>query len=310
MSSERARAHLTPRLMIQLAAPHTWPASLMPVLAAVAFAARTNSALSALSACVLLAIAVLAQSAVNALNDYFDFIKGADSADDNVEESDAVLVYHNVCPAHVLAFALACMMVALALGVYCIMLAGWIPLCIAFVGALAIVFYSGGRTPLSYAPVGEAVSGVVMGGLLPLACYQVLTGVLEPLVLVWSIPLIIGIALIMLTNNTCDIEKDRMVGRRTLPVLLNRQRSRVLYRSLLIIWLASITVIVALWYTPGIIVVPFLLLAAHAPFNALWANPCTPAVRVQAMGQICSANLLFGAFFAAAVFASGITLTL
>ncbi len=301
-------AHLTPKLAIQLAAPHTWPASLMPALLAVAFAAATMRTIPVVAAMVLLAIAVLTQSAVNAINDYFDFVKGVDTAADNVEETDAVLVYNDVPPSEVLALGIGFLVCALALGIYCIARAGWAPLAIAAIGAAAIFLYSGGRTPLSYAPLGEVVSGTVMGGLLPLASYQVLTRTFDPLVIVWSIPLIIGIALIMLTNNTCDIEKDIEAGRRTLPVLLGRPRSVILYRTLLIGWLVTIVCVVVLWFTPGVIVMPFMLLAAHAPFNALWANPFTNATRIQAMAQICSANLILGAFFAVAVFASSVTL--
>ena len=43
----------------------------------------------------LLAICILMQSAVNTFNDYYDFVKGADSLDDDVEEYDATLVYNN-----------------------------------------------------------------------------------------------------------------------------------------------------------------------------------------------------------------------
>ena len=38
------------------------------------------------------------QASVNTFNDYYDFVKGTDSADDDVEVSDATLVYNNVNP--------------------------------------------------------------------------------------------------------------------------------------------------------------------------------------------------------------------
>lgn len=43
---------------------------------------------------------------------------------------------------------------------------------------------SGGKTPVSYLP-GERSHGV-MGGLIPLACYQALTGDLNWLMLLWG----------------------------------------------------------------------------------------------------------------------------
>ena len=83
-------------------------------------------------------------------------------------------------------------MAAFLLGAYVIWQAGWIPLAIGVVGAVFVVVYSAGKTPVSYLPIGEAVSGGVMGGLIPLACYQALTGDLNWLMLLWAVPEIIG----------------------------------------------------------------------------------------------------------------------
>ena len=147
-----------------------------------------------MSMCVVLSPFLLyfMQSAVNTFNDYYDFVKGTDSDDDCVDPSDAVLVYNNINPKSALALAVSFLVVAFALGVYAIIEAGWIPLVIAIVGALFVVLYSAGSSPISYLPLGEAVSGIVMGGLIPLAVYQVITGQLNFFVLVWSIPTIIG----------------------------------------------------------------------------------------------------------------------
>lgn len=298
-------------MAVQLAAPHTWPAAILPSLSAAAAAAVTAPPTSALMAYLLLVICVLMQSAVNTFNDYYDFVKGSDSADDNVEESDATLVYNNVNPKTVLALGIGFLVAAFALGAYVIYAAGWIPLALGVAGALITVLYSAGKTPISYLPIGELVSGVVMGGLIPLACYQALTGTLNWLAFVWALPSVIGVGLIMMTNNTCDIEKDIPAGRRTLPVLLGRAKARSLYHALVYLWIAAIVAIVAAWFTPGLIVAPFMLLAVYPLIKALLANPLVPASRIGAMAQICSVNIALGAFYAAAILASGtVALTL
>ncbi len=294
---------LTPKMAWLLAAPHTWAASILPVLLAAACAYAHAGSLSLTMTLTLLVICVLMQSAVNTLNDYFDCVKGTDSKEDNVEESDAVLIYNNVNPASALRLAVGMLIVAFICGIYPIMVAGWIPLAIAGVGALVVVLYSGGKTPISYLPIGELVSGFVMGGLIPLASYQVLTGVLEPLMLLWALPTIIGIGLIMLTNNTCDIEKDIAAKRSTLSVKIGRARARKLYHALLFAWLLAIVGIVALWFRGGVVVLPFMLLASYPLIKALMANPLIPASRIGAMGQVCSINVALGAFYAAAIFA-------
>ncbi len=302
---------LTPKMMVELAAPHTWPASIFPVLTAVALAFATDAAamagaLSGLTVCILLAISVLFQSAVNTINDYFDYVKGTDTAENQDDPTDAVLVYNNVDPRHALAYAIILIACAFSLGIYCIVLAGWIPLAIACVGVLIVFLYSGGRTPISYLPIGELVSGITMGGLITLASYQVLTLRFDPLVLVWSLPLILGIGLIMMTNNGCDIEKDIEANRRTLPVLLGHERTVAAYHGAVYAWVLSICAIVLLFFTKGWVVLPFMLLAVHPLGRALLANPLVPRTRGAAFGQCTSLNVALGAFYAAAIFCAAI----
>lgn len=301
----------TVRMAVQLAAPHTWPAAILPALVATSAAAATGHAISPIMACVLLAICILMQASVNTFNDYYDFVKGADSADDDVEVSDATLVYNNVNPACALRLGIGFLVAAFLLGAYVIWQAGWIPLAIGVVGAVFVVAYSAGKTPVSYLPIGEAVSGGVMGGLIPLACYQALTGDLNWLMLLWAVPEIIGVGLIMMTNNTCDIEKDIPVGRQTLPAKLGREKARNAYHALVVAWLAAIVVLVGVFFTGGLIVVPFMLLAAIPLLKALFTNPLNSHSRIGAMAQICSLNIALGAFYAAAILASsGVCFTL
>lgn len=308
MSSESAFGRFTPRMALQLAAPHTWPAAILPVLVATA-AAAASEVVSGVMACVLLAICVLMQSAVNTFNDYYDYVKGSDSAGDNVDPTDAVLVYNNVNPRSARALAIGFLVVAFLLGAYVIWIAGWIPLALGVVGAVIVVLYSAGKTPISYLPIGELVSGLVMGGLIPLASYQALTGVFDLRALLWAVPTILGVGLIMFTNNTCDVEKDVESGRRTLSVLLGRERARKLYHGVVYAWVVAIIVLVGVFFTNGLLVVPFMLLASYPLLKALLGNPLTPPTRIGAMAQVCSVNIALGAFYAAAILASGITLT-
>lgn len=294
---------LTACMAMQLAAPHTWPAAILPALIALACAVASGAAISVTLACALLIICVLMQAAVNTFNDYYDYVKGADSADDNVDPSDAVLVYNNVNPKAALGLAIGFLVVAFLLGGYVILIAGWIPLALGVVGALFTVVYSAGKTPLSYLPLGELVSGVVMGGLIPLACYQALTGVFDLVMLVWALPTVLGVGLIMFTNNTCDIEKDMTSGRRTLAVMLGRQRAVKLYHAILFAWIFAIIAIVALFFQNGLVIMPFMLLAAYPVVGALMKNPLVATSRLAAMPQVLNVNIALGTFYAAAIFA-------
>ena len=105
----------------------------------------------------------------------------------------------------------------------------------------------------------------------------------------------------MMTNNTCDIEKDIEASRRTLPVLLGRERARALYHALMVVWVLAILAIVAIWFPRGIVVLPFLALGCYPLMMGLWKNPLAAPTRIGAMGQICSVNVALGAFYDASL---------
>ena len=157
-------------------------------------------------------------------------------------------------------------------------------------------------------PIGEFASGFVMGGLIPLASYLALTGKLEPLTLIWALPTIIGVGLIMMTNNTSDIERDIPAGRHTLPILLGRESARTVYHGALVVWIVLIVLNDLLFFRTGIIIMPFMILAAYPLLKALWANPLTPERRLQSMPQILSVNIVLGAFYGASILMSGFSL--
>ena len=297
---------LSPSLAFQLAGPHTWVAAVTPILLAYTYTGITYSGnINFFLALILLIISVAMQSAVNVLNDYFDFKKGTDSLENSSEDAfDAVLVYHNINPKTVLIYAIALLVVAGALGIYLVIITGWPLLVIGLLGALAVVLYSAGRTPISYLPIGEFVSGIVMGGLITLASCYVLSGILDLHVLLISLPCIVGIGMILFTNNTCDIEKDILAHRKTLSVVLGRQTAMRTYRATIVFWLLIIIAIVGIFYAPGMPFILLLVLAAFPTLRAILANPLNQKSRDGAMAQIITLNILFIAFYCIALLAS------
>lgn len=296
---------LKPSMILNLAAPHTWAASIIPVLLAVCTALSQGYDISVTLSITLLVISVLLQSAVNTINDYFDYIKGADTDSDNLEASDSVLVFNDINPKAALYTAIIFVIVALLLGIYCIYASGFFCLLIACIGICAVALYSGGKLPISYLPIGEVVSGFVMGGLITYACYNVLTLDVCPWILVVSIPIIINIALIMLTNNTSDIEKDKAVNRRTLPTLLGRERSAILYKVLIVLSYLSIFVICLIWFANSLFLYPFLFLISLPFAMRLMKSGLVPKARIASMGQICDFNIATGIMYCLMILSSG-----
>lgn len=109
---------LTVKMAVQLAAPHTWAASLLPALFGVLYSIWMGGRMGVTLAAALMAICVLMQSGVNTINDFFDYVRGADSREDCLEQSDAVLVYHRLRPACVLGLAFGFLGTAACLGLY------------------------------------------------------------------------------------------------------------------------------------------------------------------------------------------------
>lgn len=296
-------APLTPKLAFQLMAPHTLAPSILAVLFSIIYTAISFSGtINLLLAFVLFLICALMQAAANTLNDYLDYKKGTDSRENSSKDAfDAVLVYNNINPAHVLIFAIAQLIVAALLGCYIVYISGIIPLVIGIIGAVVVVIYSAGRTPLSYLPIGEIAIGITMGGLIPLACVYVLSGVLDWWLALVALPLMIGIGMILATNNTCDIEKDIAAHRHTLAVTLGRDNAVSLYKLVILIWPALMLVLELIFFTPGIIFGVFMVCAAFPVLRAIMRNPLIQASRDGAMAQIISLNIIFISFYCLAI---------
>lgn len=283
---------LTAKSALQLAAPHTWIASIGPVLFGILFCKLEKYPLSIWKSIILVLTCIFMQSSVNTFNDYVDYIKGNDSEKDNVEESDAVLVYNPINPKHVLILAIVYLILGAVLGIIACRDSGFLPLEIGGIGGMVILLYSGGPLPISYLPIGEIVSGFVMGILIPLGVASVSDGKFHSEIFVYSFPLMIGIALIMMTNNGCDIEKDTLANRKTLAVMLGRENIKNLYHILVVLWLLIISFLsVYLLGNVGFIT-PVLIVLGYRCFKSLMQSELLASKRIEQMKNIVKANII------------------
>ena len=292
---------LTLKHALGLAAPHTWPASIFPVLLGTALSVALAGFFSWLIFVLVAIAAILLQSSVNTINDYYDFLKGNDSKANSDDPQDAVLVYNNIDPKTVRRLGFSFMAAAVVLGIYPVYRGGLVTLVLGMTGCLVIIAYSVGKKPISYRPWGELVSGTVMGGLLTLAVFSSFTGYAKPKLFFLAIPLIFGIGLIMMTNNICDIEKDAPIGRKTLPLLLGRFRAKAVYLCCLGLWLLSTVVITAMHFSGGLWPLCLLLLIIAPLWLRLARLSYTPEQRKQCMGVILLANLCVNTTYVAVI---------
>ncbi|MCA9783466.1 MAG: 1,4-dihydroxy-2-naphthoate polyprenyltransferase [Candidatus Delongbacteria bacterium] len=195
--------------------PRTLGAALAPVAMGVAWAAAHGTRQWMLAVLVLLS-ALLIQIGTNLANDYFDFRKGADTAErigPRRLSQSGLMSPRDVRRAFVLAFALAVAIGAVLLA------RGGLPIFV--IGVLAVAFgvlYTGGPFPLAYNGLGDVFAFVFFG---PVA----VAGTVWVLALEW-VPraALAGVgpgllsAALLVVNNLRDREQDRVARKRTLVV--------------------------------------------------------------------------------------------
>ena len=172
------------------------------------------------SALMALSAALCIQIGTNLANDYFDFKKGADTADRQgpIRVTQAGLITpHIVLWAALFFFALA----ALA-SVYLIHRAGMCILIIAVASIISGIFYTAGPRPLGYLGLGDLFVLIFFG---PVAVGG--TYFTQALEINWAV-IVAGLApgflsmAVLAVNNLRDIDTDRRAGKLTLAVRFGR----------------------------------------------------------------------------------------
>ncbi|MCF7941671.1 MAG: UbiA family prenyltransferase [Spirochaetia bacterium] len=167
-------------------------------------------------------------------NSYYDYIRGTDNADYNLER-DKVLVHEGVPPILALLISLALFAAAGILG---LVLAISTSIYLIPVGALCMLVgytYTGGPYPISRTPFGELFAGGFLGSVLFMISFYVQSLSISMEIFLASIPFLLLIALILTVNNTCDRVADSAAGRRTLSIIFSGRVIRALMLLMIII---------------------------------------------------------------------------
>ncbi len=279
---------LSLKAAIQLAAPHTWPSSILPVLLGAALSLYMGQALRPVLLLCTLLTAVLLQSAVNTLNDCADFLSGLDSAENCKDSSDAALIYECSSPKAALALGLLFLLMATVFGGVLTAAHGAAMLLYGALGLAAILLYTLPGISFSALPLGEVLSGAAMGGVLTAAAFHAQHGSFEPRLIFLCLPAVIMIGSVMLTNNTADIEKDSAVRRKTLALCLGRKNSARLLRAAILISALLVCAFTFAYFTKGIIALPAMAAALllHKGCRFLFREAPSPENRSFAMKAV------------------------
>jgi 1,4-dihydroxy-2-naphthoate octaprenyltransferase len=231
------------------------------VLLATAAAVWTHGQINFLYLTLAFLGAVCAHVSVNALNEYQDFKSGLDlrSKQTPFSGGSGTLPSRPDLAPVALRIGAVSLAITATIGVFFLAVRGLALLPLGLLGLVIIVLYTNWIThqPLLLL----IVCGLGFGPLMVNGAYFVLTGQYTWTALFASlVPFFLGNALLLL-NQFPDVEVDRAVGRRNLPIAIGRRASSVVYALFLLATFLSIVVGVWLGRLPpgtmlGLLVVP------------------------------------------------------
>src|SRR5207244_2074939 len=219
------------RIWLMAPRPRTLPAAVAPVLVGTALAGQAG-VFHPLTFIATLVGAVFIQVGTNLSNDYSDARRGADTEDrlGPVRVTAGGLVPpKQVLIATYIAFGLAVLV-----GIYLIVVAGWQLLLVGIASILAGVLYTGGPRPYGYEGLGEVFVFLFFGLVAVAGSYFVQVQELPWESFACAVPVGLLASAILVVNNVRDIETDRRAGKRTLAVRLGPMRARRLYAALVL----------------------------------------------------------------------------
>ena len=206
----------------------TLPAAISPVLIGTSYAEQ----ITWINAALALIVALFLQIAVNYANDYSDGIKGTDQ--------------NRIGPIRLVASGLASavavrnaayisfLIAAIAGSILSFNISMWLFI-IGGISILAAWAYTGGKKPYGYIGFGELSVFVFFGLVATIGSYYIQSEELNWQIFLLSIPVGCLSCAVLVINNLRDLSNDKLVGKRTLAVLLGDKKTRNFYIVLLVI---------------------------------------------------------------------------
>lgn len=202
---------------------------------------------------------VVLHIAVDVLNEYYDYKSGLDFMTTKTPFSggSGVLPAGGLDPKKVYYLGLVCCAIGLAIGIYFLVIRGWVLLPIIILGAIAVYFYN---TLLSKIMLGEIFAGLGMGFLPVLGAYLVQTGFYTDSIIIAAIVPGILVYNLLLLNEFPDKEADKKVGKKNFVIILGKRGAGILYTILtfyIYVWIG-----ISVWFEfmPVLCLISFLTL--------------------------------------------------
>ena len=238
---------------------HTLPAAVVPVTVGSALAGADG--VFRWDAFVYTLVASLAiQVAANFANDVSDATRGADH-EGRLGPPRMVALGH-LTPRQVWLGVGVALAVAAMAGAALALVAGPLVLIIGLVSIVAMLGYVGGPIPYGYRGLGEVFVFVFFGVVATLGSRYVHDMTAPRSAWLLSIPVGLLVTAILVANNYRDLDTDRAAGKRTLAVLIGREKTRALFAALVYGAFPLIAVFAMAGWTPF----PTIFAALIAPY--------------------------------------------
>jgi 1,4-dihydroxy-2-naphthoate polyprenyltransferase len=235
---------------------------------------------------------MLLQTTANLVNEYYDYKRGAE--DEKVAGQSMVIKNKLLTPREVAIGAVISTVAGCLIGLYLLFQSGPLLLVIGLAGVLVAITYTAGPFPLAYNGLGELAAGIFMGPMIVLGAYYVMAGTLS-WDLVWiSMPVALMVAAILHANNLRDIDSDRAVNKRTLAVLLGREKARVEYMLLVGGAYVSLVILILVGLVPPTTAVALITLPIALRLVNIFNTETDPAVLHPAQGGTAKLHGQFG----------------
>ncbi len=175
---------------------------------------------------------ILVHMTANVINDYHDYVDGIDLNTQRTPFSggSGVLPSNLLKPKQAFWFATICLLVAMVIGFYFVMVKGWLLFPLLLVAGFSAYFYN---VYLSKWFMGEIFAGLSFGPLLVLGSYYVQTGRYSWETLFASLAPGILTSNLLFLNEFPDWEADRGGGRRHFVISLGKKDASYLFVALL-----------------------------------------------------------------------------
>jgi 1,4-dihydroxy-2-naphthoate octaprenyltransferase len=176
---------------------------------------------------------LLVHMTVNVINDYHDYVDGIDLNTQRTPFSggSGVLPLNLLKPKQAFWFGTICLLVAMAIGFYFVMIKSWLLLPLLLLAGFSAYFYN---VYLSKWFMGEIFAGLGFGPLLVLGSYYVQTGRYSWETLIASLAPGILTTNLLFLNEFPDWEADRRGGRKHFVISLGKKDASYLFVVFLI----------------------------------------------------------------------------